>query len=139
MVMFLYELQRRLDADPALSDILVLAMDPAAMGGTGLTKTSPLFIRFVTLILLPLMQSIAVWFSPNGFMRPPWKSAADPMLASFDETNLAQHPKAVYLDGSEKVIPAAAARDETKQKQLWEESLGLARIRYCDTVLKNWQ
>lgn len=109
------------------------------MGGTGLTKTSPLFIRFLTLILLPLMQGISVWLSPNGFMRPPWKSAADLMLASFDEKYLGQHPKAVYLDGSEKATPAAEARDEKKQKQLWEESIKIARVRDGDTVLKNWQ
>lgn len=85
------------------------------------------------------MQDIAVWFNPNGFMRPTWKSATDLMLASFDEKKLGQHPKAVYLNGSEKDTPAAEARDEAKQKQLWEETLKLARVRDGDTILKNWQ
>ncbi|CZR56267.1 related to dehydrogenase/reductase [Phialocephala subalpina] len=139
MMMFHYELQRRLDADPALSNISVVSMDPAAMGGTGITRTSPFLIRFLLRNLIPLIQEIAVWFNPNGFMRPPWKSAADLMLASFDEKKLGQHPKAVYLDGSENATPSVEARDEMKQKKLWDESLKLARIRDGDTVLKNWQ
>lgn len=109
------------------------------MGGTSLTKASPLFILFLTMVLLPLMQDIYVWFIPNGFMRPPWKSAKDLMLAAFDEENLGKHPRAVYLNGSEKSTSSAESRDEKKQKKLWEETVKLARLRESDTVLKDWQ
>ncbi|KAK0113493.1 hypothetical protein ONS96_014357 [Cadophora gregata f. sp. sojae] len=139
VVMFMYELQRRLDSDPALSNISVLSMDPGAMGGTGIAKRAPLLIRFITQVMIPLLQRISVYFSPNGSIRPTWKSAQDLMLASFDEKYLGVRPKAVYLNGSAKAESSIESRDEEKQRQLWEESLKLAMIRDGETVLKNWQ
>lgn len=109
------------------------------MGGTSLTRTSPLLIQFVTRVVVVLIQDIYVYFIPNGFMRPPWKSAADLVLAAFDEKKLGSHPKAVYLDGSKKATPSVESQDEAKQKQLWTETLKLARLRDGDTVLKNWK
>ncbi|PVH83908.1 NAD(P)-binding protein [Cadophora sp. DSE1049] len=135
----MYELQRRLDTDPALSNISVLSMDPGAMGGTGIAKRASLLIRFMTQVMIPLLQNISVWFSPNGSMRPTWKSAQDLMLASFDEKYLGVRPKAVYLNGSVKAVSSVESREETKQKKLWEESLKLAMIRDGETVLKNWK
>ncbi len=134
-----YELQRRLDSDPALSNISVLAMDPAAMGGTGLTKRSGPLIRFIAGYVVVFLQSIFVWFMPNGSYRPTWKSAQDLMLASFDTKYLGAHPKAVYLNGSVKAISSVESRDEAKQKRLWKESVKLARIREGETALVNWQ
>lgn len=134
-----YELQRRLDSDSALSNISVLAMDPAAMGGTGITKRAGPLIRFITGYVVVFLQTIFVRFMPNGSYRPTWKSAQDLMLASFDEKYLGAHPKAVYLNGSVKAVSSAESRDETKQKQLWKDSVKLARIRDGETVLKNWQ
>ncbi|CZS97695.1 related to dehydrogenase/reductase [Rhynchosporium agropyri] len=138
-VMWMYEVQRRLNSDPVLSNISILSMDPGAMGGTGITKRSPLFIRFITGWLIPLFQHVAVWLSPNGFLRPTWKSAQDLMLASFDENYLGKHPKAVYLNGSVNAESSAESRDEEKQKQLWTESVKLAMIRDGETALKNWK
>lgn len=138
-VMFMYELQRRLESDPALSNISVLSMDPGAMGGTGIAKRAPLLIRFLAQIMIPLLQNIAIYFSSNGSMRPTWKSARDLMLASFDENYLGVRPKAVYLNGSVKATSSAESRDEDKQKQLWEESLKLAMIRDGETALENWK
>ncbi|KAL2060741.1 hypothetical protein VTL71DRAFT_9383 [Oculimacula yallundae] len=138
-VMWMYELQRRLNADPVLSKISILSMDPAAMGGTGLTKRAPPFIRFLTGWLLPVFQVISVRLSPNGALRPTWKSAQDLMLASFDEKYLGAYPKAVYLNGSVKAESSAESRDEAKQKQLWAESVKLAMIRDGETVLTAWK
>lgn len=72
-------------------------------------------------------------------MRPPWKSAADLVLAAFDEKDLGKHPKALYLNGSEKSTPSVESQDEAKQKQLWTETVKLVRVRDGDTVLKNWK
>lgn len=71
--------------------------------------------------------------------RPPWKSGADLLLACFDKEMLGEHPKAVYLNGSEKSEPSIESRDEVKQKRVWAESLKFARIRNGDSVLKDWQ
>ncbi|EKD12635.1 short chain dehydrogenase/reductase SDR [Drepanopeziza brunnea f. sp. 'multigermtubi' MB_m1] len=138
-VMWMYELQRRLNLDPALSNISVLSLDPAAMGGTGITKRSGALIRFITAYVLVFLQTILVYIMPNGSYRPPWKSAQDLMLACFDEEHLGSHPKAVYLNGSVKGVSSIESRDEAKQKQLWEDSLKLAMIRDGETALQNWQ
>ena len=109
------------------------------MGGTGIAKRAPLLIRFLTQVMIPLLQSIAVYFSPNGSMRPTWKSARDLMLASFDEKYLGVRPKAFHLNGSVRATSSVESRDEAKQKKLWEESLKLAMIRDGETVLENWK
>ena len=114
-------------------------MDPGGMGGTGITRKGTALIRFITAWVVPALQEILVFFSPNGVLRPPRKSAADLMLAAFDSKYLGEHPKAVYLNGSVKAQTSVEARDEAKQKKLWADSLKLARIRDGDTVLKSWQ
>ncbi|TVY92325.1 hypothetical protein LAWI1_G002182, partial [Lachnellula willkommii] len=137
LVMFMYELQRKLSADPALSNISVLSLDPGAMGGTGLLRDSPAFIRFLTSYLLYYLQPIMVLLKPNGIARTPKKSGHDLLLVCFDEKYLGEYPKAVYLGGSEKATPSVEARDEEKQRKLWVESLKFAKVRDGDTVLKD--
>ncbi|TVY25107.1 Short-chain dehydrogenase TIC 32-like protein [Lachnellula hyalina] len=137
LVMFMYQLQRKLSADPALSKISVLSLDPGAMGGTGLLRDSPAFIRFLTSYLLYYLQPIMVLLKPNGRARTPKKSGYDLLLACFDEKYLGEYPKAVYLGGSEKAIPSLEARDDEKQRKLWVESLKFAAIGEGDTVLKD--
>ncbi|KAG4440763.1 hypothetical protein IFR05_003750 [Cadophora sp. M221] len=138
-VMWMYELQRRLDSDPALANISILSMDPGGMGGTGIAKRAGPMIRFITGYVVPVLQHISVWLFPNGPLRPTWKSAQDLMLASFDDNYLGTHPKATYLNGSVKATSSVESRDEAKQKQLWDESIKLAMIRDGETVLKNWK
>ncbi|TVY36590.1 hypothetical protein LSUB1_G007000 [Lachnellula subtilissima] len=135
-VMFMYELQRKLSADPALSKISVLSLDPGAMGGTGLLRDSPAFIRLLTRYLLYYLQPIMVLLKPNGIARTPKKPGYDLLLACLDEKYLGEYPKAVYLGGSEKAIPSVEARDDKKQRKLWVESLKLRRLGR-DTVLKD--
>ncbi|TVY33466.1 hypothetical protein LOCC1_G007634, partial [Lachnellula occidentalis] len=136
LVMFMYELQRRLSADPALSKISVLSLDPGAMGGTGLLRDSPAFTRFLTSYLLYYIQPIMVQLKPNGMARTPKKSGHDLLLACFDEKYLGVYPKALYLGGSEKATPSAEARNQENQRKLWAESLKFAMIKDGDTVLK---
>ncbi|TVY83950.1 hypothetical protein LSUE1_G003333 [Lachnellula suecica] len=126
MVMFLYELQRRLSSDPALSAIAVLALDPGGMAGTGIARDAPPLIRFLTGPFGVFLQEILVWFSPDGQLRPPRKSGADLLAACFDEEYLGKSPKGVYLNGSERAESSVESRNEGKQQGLWEDSLGLA-------------
>jgi len=134
-----YELQRRIDADPNLSKISVLSLDPGAMGGTTITKRGPLLIVIFMRGILPLLQNIIVYFSPQGFFRSPKKSAGDVLRACFDEEALGEYPKAVFLDGREKVETSKESRDVKKQKTLWADSLKLAAIEDGDTVLQDWR
>ncbi len=130
-----YELQRRINLDPELSNISALAVDPGGMW-TGMAKRGA--TSFLMSLVIPWLGSILVWFSPNGILRTPSKSGGDLLLASFDEKALGPHPKALYLNGNEKGQSGPEARDEKKQKLLWIESLKLARIGKDDTVLSQW-
>ena len=134
-----YELQRRLSADPALSDISLVSVDPGGMG-TGIARDAPLIIRIIIAWIIPALAPIMVWMQPNGSLRTPAKSAADLLRASFDESApLGKHPKALYLNGSEVGPVAIEAKDEKKQRELWEGSLQYAGIKEGDTILKSWK
>lgn len=139
MVMFMYELQRRLDADPQLSQISAVSLDPGAMGTTSLTRRSPLLIRLVTDWGLWAVQGLAVRMSPNGMFRPTWKSADDLLLACFDVDVLGKYPKAVYLGGSVRAESSKESQDVQKQNRLWVDSLKLAGIEDGDIVMKSGQ
>lgn len=108
------------------------------MGGTALTKHSPPFIRFLTGWVIWALQGISVRISPNGMMRPTWKSANDLIMACFDTGYLGQEPKAVYLDGSAKVESSIESRDETKQQALWADSVRLVGLKDGDTALASF-
>tara|TARA_R110002060_G_scaffold53400_11_gene64033 strand:+ start:593 stop:919 length:327 start_codon:yes stop_codon:yes gene_type:complete len=107
------------------------------MGGTKITRNGMLLVKIVSKIAY-LFQDIIVWLSPNGALRSPKKSGGDLLRASFDVEELGEHPKAVYLNGSELKHSGKEANDEKKQQKLWVESLRLAGIQEGDTVLKGW-
>jgi hypothetical protein len=108
------------------------------MGGTGLVKSSPFYIR-VMVKILALVQGVLVYLSPNGIARTTYKSGTDLLLCCFDEKYLGDHPKAVFMNGSLKSESSVESRDEVKQKLLWIDSLKMVKIRKGDTVLENWQ
>ncbi|KAH7073094.1 hypothetical protein BKA63DRAFT_473561 [Paraphoma chrysanthemicola] len=137
LVMFMFELQRRLNADPVLSNLSILAVDPGLMGGTKLTRNGLMILKIISQVAY-LFQDIIVWLKPNGSLRSPKKSGADLLRGAFDEEELGQHPKAVYLNGSEPKVAGKEARDEEKQRRLWTESLKLAGVEEGDTALKDW-
>ncbi|TVY85589.1 WW domain-containing oxidoreductase [Lachnellula suecica] len=137
LVMFMYELQRRLNSDPDLSKISVLSLDPGAMGGTGLLRDSTVYARFLS-TLLYYGQPIAVRLDPNGMFRTPKKSGHDLLLACFDDEYLMEYPKAVYLNGSVRATPSAEAGDAENQEKLWAESLKFAGIGKGDTALDSF-
>jgi NAD(P)-dependent dehydrogenase (short-subunit alcohol dehydrogenase family) len=143
MQMFMYELQRRIDADPELDKISVLSLDPGGMG-TGLVRDGPFLLRFLLAVIFPIFTPMLwVWnyYKPNGSLRTTEISARDLRRACFDETEpLGMFPKAVALNGSEAgTHQTAEALDEKKQKELWEGSLRIANVREGDTVLKSWK
>ena len=55
MAMFMYELQRRIDADPVLSNIAVLSVDPGGMG-TGIARDAPFPLRFLLSWVFPVID-----------------------------------------------------------------------------------
>ncbi|KAJ8122589.1 hypothetical protein ONZ43_g1257 [Nemania bipapillata] len=136
VVMMVGELQRRLDKDPRLSNISVLAVDPGSMV-TNLQRNAPWFIR---VILFGFIFPLVVMLSPNGSIRSPKRSAADVLAAAFDSSDvLGQYPKGKYLDGPSPIEPSAESKDPKKRDQLWKASLEYTKLGEGETVLEDWK
>jgi hypothetical protein len=129
-----YGLQNRLQKDHRLSKISIVAMDPGAVGGTGLFQahTFPAWMWFILFYLMPLMQTIAVWFMPNGPIRTPHQVGKDLVFAGWNE-NL---KGATYLDGQMVRDSSPETHDAVKQGKLWEGSLRLVELKDGETVLE---
>jgi len=138
LIMFMYELQRRLSSDPALSKISIMAMDPGAVGGTDLYKPMPWLMRIILSYIIVPLQWVLVYFFPNGQLRTASKVGRDLLFACFDEKIIGKHPGAVYLDGTRVSMTSVESKDQKKQMALWEGSLKLAGIKEGDTALKCW-
>lgn len=113
----------------------MLAVDPGAMPGTSLLKESPAALLFLVHVIMGALVSWWTYLSPNGLFRTTHKSALDLYYASFDEKVLGKHPKAVYLNGNAIAQAGVEAKDEKKQKQLWNASVRLASLEENETVL----
>ncbi|ROV92354.1 hypothetical protein VMCG_09142 [Cytospora schulzeri] len=134
LVMFMYELQRRLNADPDLSKIAVLAMEPGAMItsiATGNETSSVMNMVYRTVF------AAASAIAPNGLFRTPEKSGQHLLRACFDTEELGECPKATYLDGSRNWETGEEVKDEEKQRRLWADSLVLTKLQEGETVLKD--
>ncbi|KAG9232833.1 hypothetical protein BJ875DRAFT_66171 [Amylocarpus encephaloides] len=139
LVMFAYELQRRLDQDSTLSKISVLSMDPGGMGGAELTKRGSPISRFIWSHIMPTVQNASVYIWSNGVLRTHEKSARDLLRACFDRKDLGEHPKAMFLNGSAQSMSSDESRDEKNQRRLWTESLVLVGLEDGQTMLENWR
>ena len=107
--------------------------------GTGIARDAPFLIQILMNWIIPVLAPIVILLQPNGSLRTPAKSAADLLQACFNEKELGKHPKALYLNGSEVGSVTPEAKDEKKQRELWEGSLRHAGIKEGDTTLKNWK
>jgi hypothetical protein len=90
-------------------------------------------------MIMTLLQALFVYFWPNGPLRTPGKTARDMLYVTFDEKTLGEHPKALYMDGTEISETSPESRDEEKHERLWEGSLRMAGVRGGDTTLLHWK
>ena len=132
-----YELQRRLSASTEYQDVSVLAVDPGAMTETELFRESPFLLRIALTWVVAPLSPILVWIWPNGYFRTAAKSANDLLVASFNTNRLGEHPKAVYLNGSDFAATSPETLEEAKQKKLWDASAELAGFTDGDTPLNS--
>lgn len=135
-IMNVGELQRRLDSDPALSNISVVAIEPGSMG-TDLVRRGDWFARVILFpYIIPLLAPLMTWYQPNGVIRTISKSSTDVVNAALD-ANLDLRGK--YLNGSEleDVVPEAA--DARKQAMVWRDSVRYTQLTEDDTSLVNWK
>ncbi|KUI62890.1 Protochlorophyllide reductase B, chloroplastic [Cytospora mali] len=137
-IMMMYELQRRLDADPALSRVVVLGVDPGGMA-SGLTRRGSTLLVFAVQYLFPLVTGITTRLWPNGTLRSIKKSAGDVLRAAFDTEELGEQPKAVYMNGSERGDTSIESKDAVKCQQLWRASIKYVALGPEDTILFDWK
>ncbi|KND89531.1 Short-chain dehydrogenase TIC 32, chloroplastic [Tolypocladium ophioglossoides CBS 100239] len=136
-VMLMHELGDRIAKDPKLSNISVLGLDPGGMPSDISRRASFMTATLIMKVIVPLLALVMVRLSPNGAVRPLWKSAADVIRACFEVK--APRGKALYLNGTDEFETAKDAQDAKKRKALWEYGLKVADIKPGDTVLVDWQ
>lgn len=137
IVMFMHELQRRLNNDPRLNSISILAVDPKAMA-TGILRSRSWLVNNLLLLFITIAASTSYFFGYSSLFTTTTMSAKDTVFASFDEDTLGKHPKAIYLFGREKKESYEECKDEAKGKELWEKSAEMVHLKESDTVLKQW-
>ncbi|CAJ2512826.1 Uu.00g009450.m01.CDS01 [Anthostomella pinea] len=136
LTMMQHELQARMDADPALSKICVLGVDPGTMI-SGLQRLAPFFIRVV---IFKVIYPLVLWLYPdNGPVRPPSRSAGDTLEAAFGNGEGGRLPKDKYFDGRTPLETGEESRDAAKREMVWKETVRLTGLKEGETVLADWQ
>ena len=115
--------------------IRLVAIDPGAMP-TDLARRSTRKMKR-NIMIAAYFAAIVTWFSPNGVLRTPAKSASDVVRSCF-EIEAPATPQVLYLNGSEEIQPARALQDRSKRKALWGYALGTALLGQQDTALRDW-
>ncbi|KAE9986585.1 hypothetical protein EG328_005194 [Venturia inaequalis] len=137
MIMFMHELQRRLNTDPLLHNISILGLDPGWVT-TSISRHNPPTIKAIMATfqyLAPLFN--LVW--PNHFLRTARKTGDDLVRVCFAD-EFGEFPKAVYVDGAEVGGRVnGEVLDVGKRGELWEGSLRFAGVGEGDTVLVDWK
>jgi len=137
LMMFMYELQRNLEAKKNLSKVSVLSVDPGGIFTTDIMRENLWIFRVplrkVFQVLTPCVQHLF----PNGYLRTAKKSAHDVMNACFakDESTLGKSPKALYINGSAVKSSSMESKDQKKQRLLWEGSLKLVDLDLAETAM----
>lgn len=98
---------------------------------------------FKRVIIIGIVLRFAAWtmvmVAPNGTMRSTNKSARDVLRALFDTKTLGEHPKALYLNGTDEQETGKEARDSAKRTMLWRDSVVYAKLQDGETNLANWK
>ncbi|KAI1279655.1 hypothetical protein F5Y07DRAFT_357385 [Xylaria sp. FL0933] len=124
-IMSIWELQKRLDADPLLRGISIVGVDPGEMP-TGIVRHGNWMTRNIVVpIFLSLVAQVAVLFQANPYFRTTSKSASDVLAAAF-ETGPRLRGK--YLDGTEISDVSSEAADTKKREMIWTESVRLTGL-----------
>ena len=126
LIVYMSELQRKLDQSK-FNKVSIITMDPAAVGGTNLTRHFPLVMYILLSIVMIPIQWVWTMIFPNGRFRTAAKAGADLVFACFDTITLGDCPKAVYLNGTDISDSSPETHDEAKQRRLWVETAQLLK------------
>ncbi|ROW17426.1 hypothetical protein VPNG_00983 [Cytospora leucostoma] len=134
LIMFMHELQRRVDRDPELSNICVLGTDPGTMS-TPFIRYAPWIIR---VLIFRIIFPIILFLKPDGPVRTTDQSAIYTLQAAFD-SSFGEFPKDLYFNGTEPRETSAESRDAQKRDLVWKTSVRLAQLKEGETILGDWQ
>ncbi|KAK8098748.1 uncharacterized protein PG998_011989 [Apiospora kogelbergensis] len=130
-VMMQHELQARLDADPALSKLCVVGVDPGAMA-TGMQRLAP--------AILPGGFPLILYLSPGKApIRPTSQPAGEVLEAAFAAEDGGEPPKDMYFVEKRPKDTSEESRDAAKRALVWKETVKLAGLEESETALTQWQ
>ncbi|KID72293.1 Short-chain dehydrogenase TIC 32 [Metarhizium brunneum] len=139
LLMMMFELQRRADADARLGNLRVVGVDPGTMV-TSITRLAPWAMRVI--LFGAVLPAVALLF-PRGPVRTPQRSGADVLHVAglLGGANADARPgaKAVYYNGREPMETNPEARDAQKRALVWAESVKYTRLVGGETILGDWQ
>ncbi|TGJ81877.1 hypothetical protein E0Z10_g6894 [Xylaria hypoxylon] len=135
LIMMQHELQARLNADPTLSKVSILGVDPGAMI-SGMQRLAPWFIR---VLIFKVIYPLVLHLNPNGPVRSTSRSADDILEATFAVGEEGLSLKDKYFDGREPLKTSEESRDPAKRELVWKETVKLVSLKEGDTVLTYWQ
>ncbi|KAL1865058.1 hypothetical protein Daus18300_007405 [Diaporthe australafricana] len=141
-VMMIHELQRRLDHDTRLNNISVLALDPGAMPSDIVRQSPSWFVRVLMFqVIMPVLGTVTTRLWPNGSFRTLHKSASDVLRAALDcgPPPLSEHPKGLFLNGSELGDYNSEAKEPAKCEIVWKGSVLYAKLEDGQTALESWK
>lgn len=131
-----HELQVRLDADPALSKIGVLGVDPGTMI-TGLQRIAPWVIR---VLIYKVIYPVLLYLNPdNGVVRRTSDAAGDVLEAAFGVGEHGEVLKDGYFYYKKPLETSEESRDAEKRALVWTETVKLAGLNDGDSALIHWQ
>ncbi|KAI1087867.1 hypothetical protein F5B19DRAFT_486362 [Rostrohypoxylon terebratum] len=135
IIMMIGELQKRLDADPALKNISVVGVDPGTMN-TGIIRNGDLISRmFIFPVIIALLSHLLGLFQTNPPIRTTSKSANDLLAAAFEA---GPRLRGAYLNGTEMEGVSREAADVEKRGMVWKHSINYTKLTEQDTALIHW-
>lgn len=100
------------------------------------------FVRVLTFqVIMPVMGAALTWMWPNGSFRTLKKSASDVLSAALEcgPPPLSEHPKGLFLNGSELGECNSEAKEPVKGEIVWQGSVRYATLEDVEALLENWR
>lgn len=130
LIMFMHELQSRLNKESELKNISVLGVDPGMMI-TGMQRSAPWVIR---VLMFQYIYPLILYLFPKGPVRSTSRSASDILAAAFGSDS-GEFPKDLYFCGRELFETSAESRDVRKRSLVWAETVKLTHLKKGETIL----
>lgn len=110
---------------------------------TGIIRNSDSWVlRWVIFpVVIPAITVFWGWLWPNGAFRTLAKSARDVLAAvlACGPPPLSEHPKGLFLNGSEQGEYNIEALDSVKRGIVWRGSVRFAKLVEGETLLEKWK